>query len=227
MPSLTVFANPPLKAQERDLLRNIVAAGSYARAETYFFPFSSVLLLLQGGYVTRSGSRDYTPTEKGKAYVAKYATKRNPANPGRKRPAIMRKGIAYFSTYEGAALVRDRLAAKYPDARIVSFQIGDAVQYYKSGPYYPETPRKGDPFNPRSNPSRRRRGITRRPMRRNPLDFGRPTQLSKRVYEVAYKHDDDGKDYKHDFGPGVCLELLSDGSIRIYSMSGKPLWRTN
>ena len=71
-----------------------------------------------------------------------------------------------------------------------------------------------------ANPRRRRRS-----MRRNPLDFGRPIQQSKRVYEVRYRHVQDGHDYKHAFGSGVCMELLSDGSIRIYSMSGKPLWQ--
>lgn len=50
-------------------------------------------------------------------------------------------------------------------------------------------------------------------------------QLSRRVYAVEYKHIQDGDDYRHDFGSGVCMELLSDGSIRIYSMTGKRLWK--
>jgi hypothetical protein len=138
---LTIFGNPPLRATERDLLHNIVAAGSYARAETYFFPFSSVLVLLQGGYVARSGTRDYVPTEKGREYDAKHGRRRNP--------------------------------------RV------------------------------RANPPRR----------------GRPIQQSKRVYEIAYKHVADGKDYKHKFASGVCMELLGDGSVRLYRMDGRPLFK--
>jgi hypothetical protein len=76
---------------------------------------------------------------------------------------------------------------------------------------------------------------SRRTMARNPkvtVFAGNPSrrrtvqrQQSSRVYEIAYKHNEDGKAYKHTFKPGVCLELLSDGSIRIYSRTGKPLWR--
>jgi hypothetical protein len=48
--------------------------------------------------------------------------------------------------------------------------------------------------------------------------------MSKRVYELAYKHVDDSKAYKHKFAAGVCLEALPDGSIRVYSKHGKRLW---
>ena len=54
---------------------------------------------------------------------------------------------------------------------------------------------------------------------------GRPILQSSRVYEIAYKHVKDGKAYKHPFKTGVCMELLPDGSIRIYSRTGKRLWK--
>lgn len=65
-------------------------------------------------------------------------------------------------------------------------------------------------------------------MKRNPplVVFGNPRRpiISKRVYEIAYKHAEDGKAYKHDFASGVCCELLPDGSARLYRMDGKPVW---
>lgn len=64
----------------------------------------------------------------------------------------------------------------------------------------------------------------RRRMGENPRR-GRAIQQSKRVYEVAYKHVADGKDYKHKFASGVCMELLGDGSVRLYRMDGRPLFK--
>ena len=49
---------------------------------------------------------------------------------------------------------------------------------------------------------------------------------STRVFEIAYKHVQDGDDYIHKFRRGVCLELLPDGSLRIYSHDGKRLWKS-
>jgi hypothetical protein len=70
---------------------------------------------------------------------------------------------------------------------------------------------------------------TNRPRRNPPLvAFGNPRRvvalLSRRVYGVQYKHTDDGKAYQHKFGVGVCMELLSDGSVRLYHKNGKPLF---
>lgn len=69
------------------------------------------------------------------------------------------------------------------------------------------------------------------PAERNPplVAFANPSrrpvaQLSRRVYAIQYRHTEDGKDYTHDFKGGVCMELLADGSIRIYSMSGRKLF---
>ena len=66
-----------------------------------------------------------------------------------------------------------------------------------------------------------------RPMRRNPETL--PTlvaiQQSERVYEIKYKHVVDGDDYVHKFRAGVCMELLADGSVRLYRNDGRPLFR--
>lgn len=39
--------------------------------------------------------------------------------------------------------------------------------------------------------------------------------LSRRLYELRYKHAKDGKDYRHPFGPGASVVLLSDGNVLI------------
>ena len=48
--------------------------------------------------------------------------------------------------------------------------------------------------------------------------------LTSRVYAIQYRHATDGKDYEHKFKPGVKIELLADGSLRVRSTRGKPLW---
>lgn len=48
-------------------------------------------------------------------------------------------------------------------------------------------------------------------------------QLSRRVFEIRYKHIVDGLNYKHKFKPNVCMEALHDGSIRVYGRNGQPV----
>lgn len=49
--------------------------------------------------------------------------------------------------------------------------------------------------------------------------------MSREVYEIAYKHVGDGKDYKHDFGPGVQMISEADGVIRLQHQNpAKKLW---
>lgn len=50
----------------------------------------------------------------------------------------IRKGVAYFTTYAEAQTVAEALPAEYQDKHIRSYGLGYAVQYYTSGPYYPE-----------------------------------------------------------------------------------------
>ena len=50
----------------------------------------------------------------------------------------IKKGIHYYEDVEKATQVRDKLLKAFPTARIVPYTIGFAIQYYKSGPYYPE-----------------------------------------------------------------------------------------
>lgn len=50
----------------------------------------------------------------------------------------LHKGIGYFQEYTWAQTKQDELKGIWPDVRIVSYQRGYAVQYYISGPYYPQ-----------------------------------------------------------------------------------------
>jgi hypothetical protein len=74
------------------------------------------------------------------------------------------------------------------------------------------------------NPKRRvaKKG-TRKAPRKNPPAAGRI--ISKRVLEIRYKHNDDGKWYKHSFKPGTCAALLDNGTVVLYQQDGKPVAR--
>ncbi len=49
--------------------------------------------------------------------------------------------------------------------------------------------------------------------------------LSKHVVDISYKHESDGKLYRHKFDPGLCsAETLPDGSIRLFNPRGVALW---
>ena len=48
---------------------------------------------------------------------------------------IIRKGIQYFQSFHDAKSIRDRLGG---EARVVKYTLGWAVQYYPSGPYFPD-----------------------------------------------------------------------------------------
>lgn len=52
-----------------------------------------------------------------------------------------------------------------------------------------------------------------------------PGIMSERVWSLAYRHTDDGQDYIHEFGPGVEMEALEDGSVLVRHRRGRPLWR--
>jgi hypothetical protein len=62
----------------------------------------------------------------------------------------------------------------------------------------------------------------RRVRRRNP---GAAWVLSRRVRMIEYDHTADGKVYRHTFRTGVMMDLLPDGSVRLYHEAGKPLWK--
>lgn len=51
-----------------------------------------------------------------------------------------------------------------------------------------------------------------------------PSDWSRRVYAIQYKHVKDGKDYEHEFEPGVCLRANKDGTVTIYRNDGRPVW---
>lgn len=48
------------------------------------------------------------------------------------------KDVAYFQDFKDAEEVKNELKRKYPEVDVVRYTRGWAVQYYKSGPYYPE-----------------------------------------------------------------------------------------
>lgn len=72
--------------------------------------------------------------------------------------------------------------------------------------------------------------MARKRVRENPslVTFANPRRvvalLSKRAYALQYQHAEDKQWYQHKFARGVCVELLSDGSVRLYRMDGKPIW---
>ena len=67
--------------------------------------------------------------------------------------------------------------------------------------------------------------------RRNPLpgtSVRAGDRISDRVYEVAYRHDEDGEDYKHEFKAGVELWTVTLGKAKAIVIVGKDqqdLWR--
>lgn len=48
--------------------------------------------------------------------------------------------------------------------------------------------------------------------------------LSREVHSLAYRHDDDGKAYRHEFEGPVRAELKRDGSVLLRSSQGKKIW---
>ena len=67
-------------------------------------------------------------------------------------------------------------------------------------------------------PKARRRNPPLEVWRQNPPDgWGE-------VHDLTYRHEDDGEDYIHEFGPDVELEGLSDGSVLLTHAEGSPLW---
>jgi len=59
---------------------------------------------------------------------------------------MTKNNVKYYPSFKHARRCRNSLAAEYPNSRVVEYQLGWAVQYYLSGPYYPHfnMPRKGD-----------------------------------------------------------------------------------
>lgn len=54
-----------------------------------------------------------------------------------------------------------------------------------------------------------------------PPPGGRP--LSYMVLDIVYVHAEDGKVYEHEFGPGVEMWALKNGSI-VLRLPGKRIW---
>lgn len=84
--------------------------------------------------------------------------------------------------------------------------------------------RSGRAKNPRG-PRRVARKTTRRTTRRNPPTLPVSFVLSDRAIALAYKHAEDGHAYEHKFATGVRIQLLGDGSVRLYRPDGRPTWK--
>lgn len=69
-------------------------------------------------------------------------------------------------------------------------------------------------------------GMTR--FSRNPpltvFNHNPPEIMSRRVWGLAYRHEEDGEDYVHEFEPDVEMETLEDGSL-LLSHPTRPIWR--
>ena len=59
-----------------------------------------------------------------------------------------RRGVWYYRTHDAAEGARLLLLDEFPGARIVRYGLGHDVQYYKSGPYFPQDPESSSPWNP-------------------------------------------------------------------------------
>lgn len=59
------------------------------------------------------------------------------------------KSVEYFATWEQAVEVLASILNRFPKAREVEYERGIAVQYYCSGPYYPQLEEK-DGCDPRA-----------------------------------------------------------------------------
>lgn len=49
-------------------------------------------------------------------------------------------------------------------------------------------------------------------------------ELSRRTYDVAYRHSEDGEPYTHGFGRGVHISLMSDGNVLLWHPTRR-LWK--
>lgn len=49
-----------------------------------------------------------------------------------------RFGVSYYKTWEKAEKVLAHVQPSHPEARIAEYGLGFAVQFYKSGPYWPD-----------------------------------------------------------------------------------------
>jgi len=63
-------------------------------------------------------------------------------------PPLQRRGVNYYPDYRDAQVVRNMLGHEWPGAVIREYELGHAIQYYISGPYYPSYPEPKSRYNP-------------------------------------------------------------------------------
>ena len=57
------------------------------------------------------------------------------------------------------------------------------------------------------------------------LNVNTPEEMSGEVHAIEYRHNDDGVNYRHDFGDDVSMDAEPDGSVRITHARGRGLHR--
>lgn len=222
MPGVTIFANPPATSFDvgpyvlvnwRDTTGPGGTGGWYFRSDLASGKEYKSDKVARKAADRLGGNVVVRPV----AYIKDYAAP-NPQRRSRKRqykPA---------TRYSDEELARLALADELNDARASlrfarELRAGaDPRHYGMTVEQYEESARQQ-----RAKVRAARGRPTRNPSR------GRGQVVSRRVYEVRYRHvqkDAKGRrDFRHTFRPGVCAELLPDGSVRLYHKDGKPLMR--
>lgn len=207
-----LIGSPDTPAQE-ERVDDVAQAYELAAEGAYWHELERMARYAVGG---RRGPRRFNPVRSG---VRQRATARNPRH---RRVVATYHGIPIM--YEGGhyfvhmtSRTGSPLYHRSSSERSAKQFIGQAIRAGAKIPPAPWEPGSGE-GKPLDNPK-----VT--VFHANPRRGGRPILQSSRVYEIAYKHVKDGKAYKHPFKTGVCMELLPDGSIRIYSRTGKRLWK--
>jgi len=99
------------------------------------------------------------------------------------------KGVNYYSGYEAARTVRDKVKSKgWPGARVIEFDRGWAVQYFKGGPFYPELPEWADPRAKNPCTTRKRNPCTPEAKARAVMANPSRGRLPKAARELAIEH---------------------------------------
>jgi len=128
----------------------------------------------------------------------------------------------YFKSFREAHQKQQEIGG---DARVVQYEKGYAVQYWKSGPYYGDDMKayRASRFRPNptlaifGNPPIRHRA------RSGFADKGRFTNmgtLSEEAHSISYRHQQNGQLYKHDFETPVSLIAATMGGKRVVIIVG-------
>lgn len=208
-----LLGSPDTPAQEARQ-DDVAQAYEYAAEGAYWHELERMARYAVGG---RHGPRRFNPVRSG---VRQRATTHNPAL----RFRDLRDRDIFEFDHTGLPLSSGIARGPWIKMGPRTYMKSNAVsELYRVGSINVKVIRLGrEGF---TNPNPKVTVFHANPKRRAARGSARPILQSSRVYEIAYKHVKDGKAYKHPFKTGVCMELLPDGSIRIYSRTGKRLWK--